>query len=74
MSIQVHHPYSVAARLSLGTRTRSAITSLSEAYSTWRERAAQRRALARLDDRLLRDMGLSRSDVEEEVAKPFWHA
>ncbi len=72
MSIQVNHPYSIAARLSLGTR--SAVNVLSEAFSTWRERAAQRRALARLDDRLLRDMGLTRSDVEEEVQKPFWHA
>jgi uncharacterized protein YjiS (DUF1127 family) len=36
------------------------------------DRARQRRALARLDDRLLRDVGLSRADVEREYSRPFW--
>lgn len=36
------------------------------------ERSSQRRALARLDDRLLRDVGLSRDDAEVEARKPFW--
>jgi len=38
----------------------------------WRARAMDRRALAMLDDHLLRDIGLSRADVEREVSKPFW--
>lgn len=38
----------------------------------WLDLARQRRALARLDDRLLKDIGVSRADVEQEVAKPFW--
>lgn len=38
----------------------------------WRERIRQRDALARLDDRMLRDIGLSRADVDGEVSKPFW--
>lgn len=38
----------------------------------WRDLARQRRALGRLDDRLLKDIGVSRADVEQEVAKPFW--
>jgi uncharacterized protein YjiS (DUF1127 family) len=38
----------------------------------WSERAAQRRRLRQLDDRLLHDMGLSRADVEQEASKPFW--
>jgi uncharacterized protein YjiS (DUF1127 family) len=37
-----------------------------------RERSAQRRALAQLDDRLLRDLGLNRSDVSAECGKAFW--
>jgi uncharacterized protein YjiS (DUF1127 family) len=36
------------------------------------ERGRQRRALVRLDDRLLRDIGLTRLDVLQETAKPFW--
>jgi uncharacterized protein YjiS (DUF1127 family) len=35
-------------------------------------RARQRRALACLDDRLLRDIGLSRAAAAREAAKPFW--
>jgi uncharacterized protein YjiS (DUF1127 family) len=38
----------------------------------WLDLARQRRALGRLDDRLLKDIGVSRADVEQEVAKPFW--
>lgn len=40
----------------------------------WQERARLRRKLSELDDRLLRDIGLSRADIEPEVRKPFWRA
>ena len=40
----------------------------------WHDRATQRRALAELDDRLLKDLGLSRVDVTRETSKPFWQA
>jgi uncharacterized protein YjiS (DUF1127 family) len=35
-------------------------------------RARQRRDLAALSDHGLRDIGLSRSDVDLEISKPFW--
>ncbi|MDF1585751.1 DUF1127 domain-containing protein [Rhodospirillales bacterium YIM 152171] len=38
----------------------------------WLERSRQRRALRELDDRLLKDIGLSRGDVWAEASKPFW--
>lgn len=38
----------------------------------WQERARQRRQLPQLDDRMLRDIGLSRADVSREAGKPFW--
>lgn len=36
------------------------------------DRARQRRALAQLSDFGLRDIGLTRYDVADETAKPFW--
>ncbi len=41
---------------------------------TWQERDRQRHALAQLDARMLKDVGLSRADVDLELRKPFWHA
>ncbi len=35
-------------------------------------RARERRALAAMDDRALRDLGLSRYDVEAEIARWRW--
>lgn len=40
----------------------------------WQELARERRHLHSLDDHMLKDMGLSRSDVEREAARPFWDA
>jgi uncharacterized protein YjiS (DUF1127 family) len=39
---------------------------------TWMERARQRQALAALDNHLLKDIGLTRTDIIDEVRKPFW--
>jgi uncharacterized protein YjiS (DUF1127 family) len=36
------------------------------------DRSRQRRALAELDDRLLRDIGLTRDQARQECANPFW--
>jgi uncharacterized protein YjiS (DUF1127 family) len=36
------------------------------------ERARQRRALASLDDHMLRDIGITRSEAWQECAIPFW--
>ena len=38
----------------------------------WREIARGRRHLAALDDKMLRDIGLTRADVEREYRKQFW--
>ena len=38
----------------------------------WVERARQRRQLGTLDDRLLKDIGVTRREVERELARPFW--
>ena len=38
----------------------------------WSARARERRLLLELDDRSLKDLGLSRADARREAAKPFW--
>ena len=48
---------------------------LSSTLSTvrrWSERRSQRRALGLLDERMLKDIGLTRTDVAHEQRKPFW--
>lgn len=41
---------------------------LADWHASWRER----QALEALDDRLLRDLGLTHEDVGRETVKPFW--
>ena len=38
----------------------------------WIERSRQRQALAGLEERILRDIGITRIDVARECGKPFW--
>ena len=43
-----------------------------EVVRAWMERARQRRQLGTLNDRLFKDIGVTRRRVERELAKPFW--
>jgi uncharacterized protein YjiS (DUF1127 family) len=38
----------------------------------WRSRIRERRAFVSFDDRDLHDIGVSRWDLERELARPFW--
>jgi uncharacterized protein YjiS (DUF1127 family) len=38
----------------------------------WQEVARQRRALLALDERLLKDIGITRADAVREASRPFW--
>jgi uncharacterized protein YjiS (DUF1127 family) len=51
--------------------TRLVLRVLATAFK-WHERARQRRELQALDERMLKDIGLTRLDVEREVSKHFW--
>ena len=50
--------------------TRRRRPGLAEYLSLWR----QRRALARLDDRTLEDLGLTHEQVYREASRPVWDA
>jgi uncharacterized protein YjiS (DUF1127 family) len=58
---------------------RAALDALSDAIDwayggvrCWRQRVHERAELARLDERSLRDIGLTRADAEFLINKPFW--
>ena len=38
----------------------------------WIERVRERQALATLDERMLRDIGVTRAEAVRECEKPFW--
>ena len=48
------------------------ITAAFRLLGRWLQTGRQRQQLAMLDDRMLRDLGLSRMDVQIEIEKPFW--
>ena len=48
------------------------ITWMVEHLLNWHDRRRQRLQLARMDDYMLRDIGLSQADVSQETSKPFW--
>jgi uncharacterized protein YjiS (DUF1127 family) len=50
------------------------LTALFDLFAAWRERARQIRDLQQMSDRELKDIGLSRADVEREASIPFWRA
>jgi uncharacterized protein YjiS (DUF1127 family) len=43
-----------------------------EVMCAWQRRAEMRSRMARMDDRMLDDIGLNREQVTAEAAKPFW--
>jgi uncharacterized protein YjiS (DUF1127 family) len=45
---------------------------IGEAVAVWLERVRTRRHLTRLNDHMLKDIGISRTDVAREAEKPFW--
>lgn len=47
---------------------------LTRSISVWRSVMRERRALGKLSDEALRDLGLSRAATEREAARAFWDA
>jgi uncharacterized protein YjiS (DUF1127 family) len=51
---------------------RDAATRLVVALLRWRELAQQRYRLLSMDDRMLKDIGVTRADALHEGMRPFW--
>lgn len=64
-------PQKVARRLLRG-RFDSVLRSAAAVLHEWRRRSRSRAQLARFDDRMLRDIGVTRADAYREINKPFW--
>jgi uncharacterized protein YjiS (DUF1127 family) len=60
-------------RRAIGKFRRYAIKCLHELV-VWQERAEQRHALRELNERMLKDIGVSNADAYKEARKPFWLA
>jgi uncharacterized protein YjiS (DUF1127 family) len=58
----------------LASTLRSAGVWLALALLRWQELAQQRRRLLSLDDRMLKDIGLTRAEAMREGTRPFWDA
>lgn len=43
-----------------------------DAVRDWVRRSSSRRSLQQLDERMLKDIGLTQADVVVETDKPFW--
>jgi uncharacterized protein YjiS (DUF1127 family) len=56
----------------LAALLRDGLALLIDCVLEWHDRRRQRYALQMLDDRLLKDIGISRADIQGEADKPFW--
>ena len=63
-----------ARRRAIGRWLRRALNVVRATMQGWRQRSRERAELARLDDRMLRDIGITRGDVWREINKPFWRS
>lgn len=64
-------PFTAAVR-AVATIVTRPVWTVADRIMAANERWRQRQALMSLDEHLLKDIGLSRSDAEHEAEKPFW--
>ncbi len=70
MSSDIRQPAAVRRNGPLATLDHRAFAAVLQLWRVWRQHRELRR-LAEFDDRMLRDIGVSRGDVERALASPF---
>ncbi|AAY38655.1 MULTISPECIES: DUF1127 domain-containing protein [Pseudomonas] len=55
-----------------GLQAGTVFTALKRHLQRWLELHRQRRLLAQMSDGALKDLGLSRADIQQEAERPFW--
>jgi uncharacterized protein YjiS (DUF1127 family) len=72
-AMEVSTPVAISARADNSRYLRPySVTHWVKAAIRWRELRRQRRALLQLDDRMLADIGITRSQAFEQAKKSFW--
>ncbi|MEE4740983.1 DUF1127 domain-containing protein [Pseudomonas alliivorans] len=64
--------YVLVAGSSLPAQLGKALRSIKKLVGRWQELHRQRRLLAQMSDGALKDLGLSRADIQQETERPFW--
>jgi uncharacterized protein YjiS (DUF1127 family) len=54
------------------SRVRKLLAGVVDTLFVWHARSSDRGRLLDMDDRMLRDIGVSRAAVRQEAMKPFW--
>jgi uncharacterized protein YjiS (DUF1127 family) len=69
---ELRHYHPSSRSVDLGGR--SLLARAAATLRLWRKRVREKRALERLDERDLHDIGVSYSDVYAELRRPFWRS
>lgn len=56
----------------LWRRLRRGVSGAASVVLRWQELARDRRRLQEMDERMLKDIGISRADALHEASRPFW--
>ena len=67
-------PREIERKLPLSERIGAAAAAAIDHVRVWRERVRSRQALLRLDDHMLRDLGIDRATAQYKGSRPFWRA
>ncbi len=65
--VSTSSPYAASTRQRL-------LVDLVAMFERWLERRRERRALLRMSEGMLKDIGISAADAWQESEKPFWRA